>query len=402
MEVPPPHPYRWAVLAGLWAIYACFGMTTASLAPLVAPIKADLGIGNAGMGLVMGAWPLVYIFSALPCGVLVDRMGVRWAIALGALVITASAALRAQADDFTTMFLAVAVFGIGGPLVSVGAPKVIAQWFTGPERGFALGAYLTGPYLGAVIVIAATNSVAMPLAGGDWRAVLSGYAVLMLLAALLWLAVTAHPASRLVEAHAAAANESRIAAFVDLLRLPMVRIILAMAVLAFFFGHGIHNWLPEILRTGGMSAVEAGYWSAMPTLVGIAAALAIPRLAAPARRTAIIAALLVCGALSALLIQAASGSVLATGLLLLGIVRGALGAVVILLLMETGSVGAGRMGAAFGLYFTAGEVGGVLGPLSVGALAEATGGFAASLYLLSGACVVLMILLARLRRLLNK
>ena len=196
-----------------------------------------------------------------------------------------------------------------------------------------------------------------------------------------------------------ASGDTRIAAFVELLRLPAVRLILTMTVFTFFFGHGLTNWLPEILRSGGMSPVEAGYWSAIPTMVAIGAALTIPRLAVPARRMAIIASLLVCGALSALLIQASSDAVLAAGLVLQGLVRGALGAIVILLLMETGAVGARRMGAAGGLYFSAGEVGGVLGPLTVGALADATGGFTAALYLLSGVCVAVLALLVRLRRL---
>ena len=43
------------------------------------------------------------------------------------------------------MFVAVGLFGIGGPLVSIGAPKAIAQWFQGAERGFAIGVYITGP-----------------------------------------------------------------------------------------------------------------------------------------------------------------------------------------------------------------------------------------------------------------
>ncbi len=397
MNPPGRHPYRWAMLAGVWAVYFCFGMTTASLAPLVAPIKADLGIGNAAMGGVLGAWPLVYIFAALPCGMLVDRIGVRWSLTLGAAVIAASGGLRGLAGDATGLFLAVAVFGLGGPLVSVGAPKAIAQWFAGPERGFALGACLTGPYLGAALAFSLTHSVAMPLAGGDWRSVAAGYAGLTLAACLIWLAITAHPASRSAEREASASADTRVSAFIDLLALPPVRLILAMAVLAFFFGHGLHNWMPEILRAGGMSPIAAGYWAAAPTLVAIAAALAVPRLAAPARRMAIIAALLVCGALAALLIQAGSGAVLTAGLVLQGVVRGALGAVVILLLMETDSVGAERMGAAGGLYFTAGEVGGVLGPLSVGVLAEATGGFAVPLYLLSAVCAVELALLARLR-----
>jgi hypothetical protein len=33
--------YGWAMLLGVWLVYFCFGLTTASLVPLVGPIRAD-------------------------------------------------------------------------------------------------------------------------------------------------------------------------------------------------------------------------------------------------------------------------------------------------------------------------------------------------------------------------
>ena len=70
---------RWLILAGLWLCYASFGVTVASLAPLVPVIQADLQMSQSAMGSVMGAWQLVYIVAAIPCGMLLDRLGGRWA-----------------------------------------------------------------------------------------------------------------------------------------------------------------------------------------------------------------------------------------------------------------------------------------------------------------------------------
>ena len=58
-------------------------------------------------------------------------------------------------------------------------------------------------------------------------------------------------------------------------------------------------------------------------------------------------------------------------------------AIVIVILMELPGVPSERVGLAGGLYFTAGEIGGVLGPFSMGALYDLTGGFSASLYCLA-------------------
>jgi len=396
--VAAAHPYRWAILAGVWLLYACFGLTVASMAPLVQPITRELGISHSAMGGVLGAWPLVYIVSAVPSGALMDRLGPRRTLFLAMLLIGLSAGLRGFAEGHLSLFIAVAVFGLGGPLVSIGAPKLVALWFAGKERGLAMGIYMTGPSLGAIAALSLTNSVLMPLANGNWRLVMFLFAGLALAAALVWFAVSSHAVSREVERQIAA--EPRVAQrkiFADLIRLRPVQFILVMSVGMFFFNHGLNNWLPEILRAGGMDARTAGFWASIPTAVGVVGALLIPRLATPPRRLAIMAALLVSAGVASLLLHT-TGAPLALGLLCQGIARSSMMTVAVLLLMETREVGARHTGSASGLFFSAGEIGGVLGPLTIGVLYDATGGFATALYLLTTICAVSLLLLGLMRR----
>ena len=131
---------------------------------------------------------------------LLDRVGTRWALVLALVVIAASNVLRGLAVGHVSLFLAVALFGLGGPLVSVGAPKTTALWFDGRERGFAMGVYITGLSLGNMAAFSLANSVLMPLFDGDWRAVLLADAAFGLVIGLVWLAITAHPVYRAVEA----------------------------------------------------------------------------------------------------------------------------------------------------------------------------------------------------------
>ena len=125
---------RWLILFGVWLIYFCFGLTIASMAPLLSPISAELGIGNGLMGVILGAWPLTYILAAIPCGILLDRLGARRMLLLAALVMAASGVARSYAETPVELLIAVALFGIGGPMISVGAPKIIARLFQGKTR----------------------------------------------------------------------------------------------------------------------------------------------------------------------------------------------------------------------------------------------------------------------------
>ena len=397
--VPSEHPYRWAMLGGAWSVYFCFGLTVAAIAPLVRPISGDLGLSHAAVGAVLGAWPLVYIASALPCGALLDRVGLRGSLALAALIIGVSGILRALATDRLGLYLAVAVFGLGGPLVSVGAPKLISLWFAGPERGQAMGLYTTGSAAGNIAALALTNSVVMPLVGGRWRMVLLSYAVFVLGVGAAWLLLSAHPVNRMLDRRAGRAPGPSVRrVFARLVRAPAVQTLLLMSVGIFFFNHGLTNWLPEMLRSGGMDATAAGFWAAIPTAVGIAGALVVPRLASPARRPAILLGLFACAGAATLLLHASAWPSLALGLTLQGVARTSMMAVSMLVLMDMREVQSRHVGAAGGLFFSAAEIGGVLGPLSVGVLYDLTGGFAAALNLLSGVCVALMGLLWVLQR----
>ena len=380
------------MLGGVWLIYFGFGLLSLAMAPLVDPISRDLGLSYTTMGAILGAWPLVYIVAAAPCGAFVDRVGLKWSLFLAALIITASGGLRAVAFDAASMFVAVGLFGIGGPLVSIGAPKAIAQWFEGAERGFALGVYLTGPFLGHILALVLTNSVMMPLTGGNWRQVLLIYAGFSLAAGIAWFVLGSHPINRVVE-RAGRQRETiagQLAVFARLLRLPNIQVILAISIGAFFFHHGISNWLPEILRTDGMAPDVAGIWSALPTAVGIVGALLIPRLATPPRRFGILVGLALCAAAGALMLLVAGTPALVVAMILQGIGRGSLIAVLILVLMETRGVDPRNTGAAVGLFFSAAEIGGVLGPLVIGAASDFTGGFDAGLWLLGAVSVALV------------
>lgn len=387
MLLPPSHRsarLRWVVLFGVWFVYATFGLVASSLAPLVTSIELDLGLSHAAMGSVMGAWQILYIASAIPAGVLLDRLGSRWALSLGTLFIAASALGRSLADGYWSLLVAVMLFGLGGPVISAGAPKVVTLLFSGSKRGLAMGIYATGPAVGSIISLTMTQSVILPFFEGDWRSVMQIWSVLVVIAGALWLVIAS--IARL-EGGAGEVRSGEEMPYLRRLRwlitTPAVRILLAISVGSFLFHHGLNNWLPEILHAGGMSLVRAGYWAAIPTAVGICGALLIPRLAVPKRRFALL--LMMCGmaAGASILLRWGSGPVLLSGLFMQGIVRSSLTIILLLTLMELPGIGERHAGTASGLFFAAAEVGGFLGPLSIGVLYAATGGFGAGLALLT-------------------
>ena len=393
------NPLRWLILAGVWLIYFSFGLTVAAMAPLVPAICSDLEISYGAMGAVLGAWPFVYILSALPCGMLLDRIGPRKALFVAAAIMALSGFLRCFSDTYLVMILAVAVFGLGGPLISIGAPKLIAFLFEGKDRGLAMGVYITGPGVGAVVALSITNSFLLPIFDYSWRSVIGAYALFTISSGCIWLLLSSNQLGHLVEATMQAASTGPIGeTFRNLASIRSVQIVLAMSVGIFFFNHGLNNWLPEIIRSKGLSFAEAGYWAAIPTTVSIMSALLIPRLATAERRMLVMGLLIVCAGGATILLHTAPGLQLAFGLCLQGLARGAMMTVALLMLVEIPNVGPKRAGTAGGLFFTAAEIGGVTGPLVIGLLHDLSGGFSISLTMLSFICFLLLVLLFLLQK----
>jgi len=393
------HPFRWAMLAGVWLIYVSFGLTVSAMAPLVVIITAELGIRLSSMGAILGAWPLVYIGAAIPAGALLDRFGLRRSLFAAALIMALSGVARAVSVDTVSLFLAVAAFGLGGPLLSSGAPKMIRQWFSEQQRGLAMGIYITGPSLGGIAALALTNSVMMPLTGNSWRLVLLIYAGSTVTAGLIWLILTAHPLAKAAESSTVTAQPGlNWQVYPALLRLPVVQLVMLFCVGTFMFNHGLNNWLPQILHGHGFSIVDAGYWAAIPTAIGILGSLLIPRYAGGARSVPVLRLLFIFAAGAAIGLALLSGVALLLPLLAQGIARSSMMTVTMMVMMQCNAVDEKNMGAAGGLFFTAGEVGGVLGPLLFGVIAEFSGGFTLALNGLAGLCLLMLTLTWALNR----
>lgn len=397
-SVPPTaRPYRWVLLGALWFGYLSFGLNTSSLAPLITPICAELNLSRSEMGLILGAWAMVFIGAAIPAGAIIDRFGIRKGLAAGIALVALSGIARAFAFDGVSLFIAVGIFGLGGPLMSVGAPKLIVQWFDANERGTAVGLYMTGPFLGAALAISSANSIWMPLFNGSWRLTLGVFAGVAVIAAITWIFTSYDAGMPARTADSGPKGPTGFKGSMALLEVPVVRIILAMALAAFMFTHAMNSWLPEILRARNLDAATAGYLASIPTLVGIVSSLTIPRWAKPERRVHALTALYACLALATITITFTEGSGLIGGLVLLGVAR-VIGPMAVLILMEAPRVGARNMGAATGLYFTVGEIGGVMGPTMIGIVADLTGGFQVGVLVLTGLALFLMAMTFALRR----
>lgn len=362
-------PYRWFILLLLWLLYFSFGVVTRSPSPLVTPIIHDLHMTYSQMGFVLGSWQMTYIVFAIAAGIIMDRWGIRRSILFGALVIGLSALLRSSASGFFSFLFFVALFGVGGPMISIGCPKTIATWFKGKERGTAIGIYTTGPWIGGMFSLAATNALVMPLTSYNWRMIFVLYGIMtFFFAGLWWLWAKEVDADSSTDTF----NVSRMLA--ELLAVRRVRLILLSGLLSFGIMHGYFAWLPQILESGGMSPARAGVAAALPFVTSIPAVLIIPRYTQASWRGWLIGLLAVLAGLSVVWVVVLDWPVI-LGLLLFGISGPCLMPLLVLSLMESPEVACKFLGSATGVFFCVAEIGGFLGPFVVGYFFDISGTF---------------------------
>ena len=381
---PVSSKYRWVMLVLLCLLYVCFGIVSRAIFPLVTPILSDLRITYSKMGFILGSWQLTYIVMALVAGSIMDGWGVRKSLFAGALIIGLSSSLRYFTNHFAALLVAVALFGVGGPMISIGGPKTISSWFTGPSRGTAIGVYTSGNWIGGLLALALTNSLVMPLVGNEWRQVFLAYGLITFSVALLWVLF-----ARESEGGETSKSLAIIEVFRNLGKIHNVRLVLAMGLLAFAIIHGFSSWLPNILEINGMSGPQAGLAASLTIAAGIPSLLILPSVVPSHSRGRAMAVLSILTAIIIVLVMQISGVALLIGLAVLGFISAPFMAMLLLILMDSPGVETRHMGSAGGMFYCVAEIGGFAGPFLMGVLVDLTGTFMAGALFLAGLCAAI-------------
>jgi MFS family permease len=129
-----------------------YSIDKAIVGVLAEPIKADLGITDIQMGLLLGlAYSLLSGVCGLWLGTLVDRHIRRTVLGCAIIVWSLSTVAGGLAPNFETFFIFRALVGLGEAAVAPAALSLIADMFPPDRRGRALSTYLIGASIGTAL-----------------------------------------------------------------------------------------------------------------------------------------------------------------------------------------------------------------------------------------------------------
>ena len=119
------------------------------LSLLVDPIRADLGISDTQISLLLGtAFAVVYGVAGIPLGWLADRTSRRNLIFGGVIVWTLGTLACGLSQSFGQLFAGRLVVGLGEAVLSPAAISLISDYFPPSRRGTAVACFLSGIAMG--------------------------------------------------------------------------------------------------------------------------------------------------------------------------------------------------------------------------------------------------------------
>jgi len=144
------------------------------------------GATGAIIGLLSATYFYAYAGLMIPAGVLLDRLGVRWVVTAGGLVMGAGTFLMALASGSALLFAGRFLVGAGASVMFVGALKIAAAWFPAPYFATLSAATAAIGVLGGLV---GTAPMAWLAASLGWRGALAAVGVVTLAGAVCCLAL---------------------------------------------------------------------------------------------------------------------------------------------------------------------------------------------------------------------
>ncbi|MGC4804934.1 MFS transporter [Micromonospora sp. DT233] len=357
------------VLAGMLLVALNLRAAVTSLGALLDEVRTGLGLSGTMAGLVTTLPTIAFAGLGALTPWLVRRYAPARVLVVAMLALTAGQVLRVLTDS-TVVFVATSALALAGIAVAnILLPMLVKQHFS-HRTGLVTGAYTMALTVGTTV--AAASAVPVAHAFGSWRAGLGVWAAMAAVAVLPWvpLALRARAARRRAAPTVAAPRSARI-------RPGRTRLGWAMAI---YFGaqslsgYAIMGWLAQLFRDADFAPETAGLLLAGVTALGVPVALLMPTLAGRMRTLRpLVLGLTAFSATSYLGLAFAphDGALLWVALLALG--QGAFPLILTTIGLRArtaeGTVALSAFAQSTGYVIAA------LGPLMVGILYEASGGW---------------------------
>jgi ACS family tartrate transporter-like MFS transporter len=387
----------WRLIPFMVVLYVVNFLDRVNVGFAALTMNKDLGFSPAVYGVGAGLFFAGYALCQVPANLILKRVGARrWIfliLAVWGVLSISNAAIRGPASFYTLRFL----LGVAEAGFFPGMIFYLTLWFPRSYRARFTATFMTAVPLANIIGAPVSSLIlemngARELAGWQWLFLLEGLPACVLAFAVLKLlpdgpgdaAWLSPPERQAIAARLAAEDTTTHHSFFRALRDPRVLALCPVGLGLSFGNYGVGLWLPQIVQSMGYANLATGFIVAMPSLAGMVAmvlwGLSSDRHGERVKHVAA-AALLAAVSLGLASLSGSNVAVLAAlTFATIGIYSALPTFYSVPSMFLSGTAAAG--GIALVNTFGTG-VGGFLGPIVVGVLRQATGGYAAGMQALA-------------------
>ena len=150
-KIHNPLHYGWIIVfTGVGVLFSCLGLGRFAIGMLLPSMGLSLDLSYSQMGLICTGNFIGYMVSVLFSGMVAKRLGPRYTVFLGLLLVGGSMTMISSAMTFFQVMAFYAVTGIGSGLANMSLMGLISHWFLKSTRGRAAGTMLAGNGLAIV------------------------------------------------------------------------------------------------------------------------------------------------------------------------------------------------------------------------------------------------------------
>lgn len=258
----------WLLVLGIILMAANLRAPITAVGPVVKEIRLDTGLSNTLTGLLTTLPLLAFALISPFASRLARRFGMERTLLAGLMVLAAGIILRTLPTTLT-LFGGTALVGMGIAICNVLLPGYVKREF--PQKaGLMTGLFIVSMGTGAALGAGLSNPLAQGV-GLGWRGMLACWAILALVAGLVWL-----PRLRFRHQPAAVSPglpggrlwHSRLAW--------QITLFMGLQSLVFYV---VVAWLPQMLNQWGLDNTTAGWMLSLFQFVGLPASFIMPVLA---------------------------------------------------------------------------------------------------------------------------
>jgi cyanate permease len=237
-------------------------------------LKEALSLTHSQVSLMFSAPALMVVVTAIPAGIMGDKIGIRKAVGIGLVIMAGGAIMRDVVYSYAGLLASMFVFGVGLAWTFANLPKIVSTFAARANAVVTMGLVNSGMPVGTALAMALTIPVILPITH-SYHGAFVAWSIPTIVVAALWWVIVREPGPNKLLADLSKPAKTQ-ASFRTVIRDRNVVLISVLMFLHQFFFWSWTGWAPTLLMLKGASPSLGGLIGSMTIWVIIPTFLLMP------------------------------------------------------------------------------------------------------------------------------